>query len=181
MPEQLQCSMRPLLSLPVVSSALWGAGQALSGSARRHTSLGQSPQPEGCSSGWYSLWWGGGARRRRWGWGDNQVVATVDALQKRKSIWNWTDGHFHPQGPSEGNSVQGHSLRVRRAGADRLFLFLNEINGHCRAFVKFWALQAKVTLASRRSLFGHPGAGHVHLHVQRVDSHEAASIYFLPC
>lgn len=91
MPEQLQRSVRPLPFLPVVSSALWGAEQALSGSAQRHTSLGQSPKPEGCSSGWYSLW-GGGGRRRRWGGGDNQVVATVDALQERKSVWNWTDG-----------------------------------------------------------------------------------------
>ena len=56
------------------------------------------------------------------------MVAIVDALQKRKSIWNWTDGHFHPQGPSEGNSVQGHSLRVRRAGADHLFFFFFQVH-----------------------------------------------------
>lgn len=92
----------------------------LSGSADRHTSLGQSLQPEGCDSGSDTA---GGPEERR-GSQDNQMVAPTDTPQERKSVWNWADGHFHPCSPSEGSSIQVHSEQgAGRADADLFFLF----------------------------------------------------------
>lgn len=54
------------------------------------------------------------------------MVLPVQMHMEEESRLRWTDGISILFENSEGSSVQGHSLRVKRAGADRFLFFISE-------------------------------------------------------